>query len=135
LFEAEGLSSRLLRTIGVVVDITDRKKIVTQAPGMSRKESIEKVSSGIVHEINNSLTAVLGFSELALLMIPIDNKAHRHLTQVIAAGRKARELAQTIRRALNQSTSIPESVSLPSQPGSEPETPPIEVPDAIGPRR
>lgn len=135
LCETDESSSQLLRTIGVVVDATDRKQIVTHARDTSKKESIGLASSGVLHEINNSLTAVLGFSELALPMIPVDNKAHRHLTQVIIAGRKARELAQTIRRALNQSTSLPESVSLPSPSGAEPSTSPIEVPDAVGPCR
>ncbi len=133
--EREGGSSQLLRTIGLVVDMTDRRKVVARAQDASKKESIGLTCGGVLHEINNSLTAVLGFSELALPMIPVDNKAHRHLTQVIIAGRKARELAQTIRRAFKQSPPLPESVSLAPPSGSEPSTSPIEVPDAVGPRR
>jgi signal transduction histidine kinase len=87
-----------------------------------------------LHEFNNRLTAVLGFSELALSLIPTESKAHRHLQQVIAAGRNARELAQTIRRASDHAISYQESIP-PPQSGSDPSASQTEVPDVVGPHR
>ena len=42
------------------------------------------------------LRPILGFSELALPLIPADSKAHRHIRQVITAAKKSRELIQQL---------------------------------------
>ncbi len=96
---------------------------------------VNPLTGAMAHEFNNSLTAVLGFSELALALIPAETKAHRHIGQVITAGRKARELAQKIRRDMNRSLSSPISAAAPTHVSQEPSLLPIEVSDAVGPRR
>lgn len=118
----------------MLVDITDRKAFLTRTPPLSTMESPRTIPRSIFHDFNNSLTAVLGFSELALSLIPIDNKAHRHVQQVIAAGRNARELAQTIRRVSDHAVSYPEPIP-PPHPGSDPSTSQTEVPNVVGPHR
>lgn len=122
------------RTVGMLVDITDRKPLTTLLPPLPSMESRQTIPCSVFHEFNNSLTAVLGFSELAFSLIPIDNKAHRHIQQVIAAGRNLRELAQTMRRALDSAAFPQESIPL-SQPGSDPSPSQPEVPDVVGPCR
>jgi PAS domain S-box-containing protein len=133
-FEREHPSSQPRQTVGMLVDITDRKALLTRTPPLSTMESPRTIPRSVFHEFNNSLTAVLGFSELALSLIPADSKPHRHLQQVIAAGRNARELAQTIRRASDHAASYPESIR-PPQPGSDPSASQTEVPDVVGPHR
>jgi hypothetical protein len=118
----------------MLVDITDRKSPTSHTPHLSTIESRQTIPRTVFHEFNNSLTAVLGFSELAFSLIPIDNKAHRHIQQVIAAGRNVRELAHTIRRAVEPVGSHHESTP-PSQPGSDPSPSQPEVPDVVGPCR
>jgi PAS domain S-box-containing protein len=122
------------RTVGMLVDITDRKSPTSLMPHLSTMESWQTIPRTVFHEFNNSLTAVLGFSELAFSLIPIDNKAHRHIQQVIAAGRNVRELAHTIRRAVEPVGSYQESIP-PSKPGSDPSPSQPEVPDVVGPCR
>ena len=121
---------RPMRTIGMVVDITDRVHSEMVVRLVKEMETMRTVTGGIAHELNNSLTGVLGFSELALALIPAETKAHRHLIQVITAGRKAREVAQRIRRAIDHASSY----SIPRPVDQEPSTLPIEVSDAVGPR-
>lgn len=133
-FDREHAPARPRQTVGMLIDITDRKAFLTRTPPLSTMESPRTISRSVFHEFNNSLTAVLGFSELALSLIPTDSKAHRHLQQVIAAGRNARELAQTIRRASDHTACSPESI-LPPQPGSDPSASQTEVPDVVGPHR
>ncbi|MDH4301957.1 MAG: PAS domain S-box protein [Nitrospira sp.] len=128
--EGEGSMRRPMRTIGMVVDITDRVHSEMVVRVVKEMETMRTVTGGIAHELNNSLTAVLGFSELALALIPAETKAHRHLIQVITAGRKAREVAQRIRRAIDHASSY----SIPRPVDQEPSTLPIEVSDAVGPR-
>ncbi len=129
-FEGEGSMRRPMRTIGMVVDITDRVHSEMVVRVVKEMETMRTLTGGIAHELNNSLTAVLGFSELALALIPAETKAHRHLIQVITAGRKAREVAHRIRRAIDHASSY----SVPRPVDQEPSTLPIEVSDAVGPR-
>jgi signal transduction histidine kinase len=133
-FDREHLSTQPRQTVGMLVDVTDRTAPLTRTPPLPKMESPRTIPRSVLHEFNNRLTAVLGFSELALSLIPTDSKAHRHLQQVIAAGRNARELAQTIRRASDHAASYPESIP-PPQPGSNPSASQTEVPDVVGPHR
>lgn len=95
-FDGDGSSRQPVHTFGTVVDVTDRKTVETRRRETARMETIGTFAGGIAHELNNGLTAVLGFSELALPLIPAENKAHRHIRQVIAAAKKSRELIQQL---------------------------------------
>ncbi len=76
--------------------VVDRKKADVHRLAPARMEAISTFAGGIAHELNNGLTAVLGFSELALPLIPAESKTHRHIRQVIAAAKKSRELIQQL---------------------------------------
>ncbi len=91
-FEGGGSQRQPVRTLGMVVDVTDRKKVDARRRETARMEAVGTFAGGIAHELNNGLTAVLGFSELALPLIPTESKAHRHIRQVIAATKKSRGL-------------------------------------------
>lgn len=134
-FDGEGSTRRPNRTIGMVVDITDHVNTAMAIRVVEEMEAMKALTGGIAHELNNSLTAVLGFSELALALIPAETKAHRHITQVIAAGRKAREVTHRIRRALDHSLSYPVARAVPINADREPSAVSIEVSDTVGPRR
>lgn len=121
-FVGEGAARRPFRTIGAVVDMTLHKAAESSLRHASKMEAIGTLAGGIAHEFNNSLTAVLGFSELALGLIPADSKAHRHIQQVVAAGRKSRELVHQlltfsqrgdpVRRPLSLHSLLKESLKL-----------------------
>lgn len=95
-FAGDGASRQPIRTIGTVVDVTGRKHVEVRGREAARREAIGTFAGGIAHELNNGLTSVLGFSELALPMIPAESKAHRHISQVISGAKKSRELIQQL---------------------------------------
>ena len=95
-FNSDGSSRQPVRTLGTVVDVTDRKNVTARWRESARMEAIGAFAGGIAHELNNGLTAVLGFSELALPLIPAETKSHRHVEQVVAAAQKSRELIQQL---------------------------------------
>ncbi|MBK9306805.1 MAG: PAS domain S-box protein [Nitrospira sp.] len=132
--EDAGSRRRPTHTIGMVVDITDQVNASLVVQVVEEMETMRSLIGGIAHELNNSLTAVLGFSELALGLIPAETKAHRHVNQVIAAGRKAREVAQKIRRGLDHASSYPVTRAAEINSDQERSTVSIEVSDAVGPR-
>jgi PAS domain S-box-containing protein len=134
-FESEESKGRPQRTIGMVVDITDHVNASMMVRVVEEMETMRTLTGSIVHELNNSFTAVLGFSELALALIPAETKAHRHVHQVIAAGRKAREVALRIRRTLDHASSYQVARAVSINDEQEPSALSIEVSDAVGPRR
>ncbi|MGD0795393.1 MAG: histidine kinase N-terminal 7TM domain-containing protein [Dehalococcoidales bacterium] len=52
--------------VGVVRDITERKKMTEQLMMQDRLASIGQLTSGLAHELNNPLTSVISFSSLLL---------------------------------------------------------------------
>lgn len=95
----EGASACLLLIRRIATDRNSEVRAViaeAQRRAESKMQTIGLLAAGIVHEVNNTLTAVLGYGQLALKLIPADNKAHRHVQQVIASGRKSSELIQQV---------------------------------------
>jgi PAS domain S-box-containing protein len=111
-FDEEDTAHLPRRTLGMVVDVTNRKIADAWKRETSKMEAIGTLAGGIAHEFNNSLTAVLGFSQLALPLLPADSKAHRHIEQVVAAGQKSRALVHQLLTFSQQSGQVRRPLSL-----------------------
>lgn len=61
-----------------------------------RGEALGSLAGGIAHDLNNTLTAILGFTELAFPAIPAASRARRHLKHIMKAGGRAKDLIQQI---------------------------------------
>ena len=57
---------KVVRTVHIAKDITERKKIEEQLIVTDRLASVGELVSGVAHEVNNPLTSIVGFSELLL---------------------------------------------------------------------
>lgn len=90
----------------------EREHLLTQTQHLQKMQAIGTLAGGIAHEFNNSLTAVLGFSELALKAISKDHKVRRHLDQIIAAGRKSRDLVHQLLTFSQQGRHLKRPLSL-----------------------
>ena len=115
----DGVSSLLL----IFTDITERKRAQSayltarkdaeaHRQEARRMETMAILSGGIAHEFNNCLTAILGFSELAIPFVSPDSKAHGHLQQVVTASRRARDLVNQMLVFSRQTESAKQPVSL-----------------------
>jgi two-component system, NtrC family, sensor kinase len=52
--------------LGIIRDVTEQKKMQENLMATDRLASIGELASGMAHELNNPLTAVIGFSELLM---------------------------------------------------------------------
>jgi PAS domain S-box-containing protein len=93
----------ILRLAGVAEDITEQKRVeevLTKSERQfrlsSRMESIGTLAGGIAHDFNNILTAIMGYTELALASVPKGSRTQRNLQEVLTAGHRAKHLVLQI---------------------------------------
>jgi PAS domain S-box-containing protein len=89
-------SGRATRMVGTVQDITDRRQLEDQLRQSQKMEAIGRLAGGIAHDLNNALTAIAGYSELALGEVPPGHAARADVEEI----RKAAERAGSVTRQL-----------------------------------
>jgi len=79
-----------------------------------KMEAIGTLAGGIAHDFNNILSAVSGYTELALMQLPTDSKVHGQLTNVKKAAARAADLVRQILTFSRQTTQEKEPVQISS---------------------
>ncbi|MBF0549758.1 MAG: PAS domain S-box protein [Deltaproteobacteria bacterium] len=82
--------------ISVNRDVTHEVRLERQLRQAQKMEAIGTLAGGIAHDFNNILTAIMGYTEMALLGTPAKSLVRRDLDQVIKAGYRATELVRQI---------------------------------------
>jgi PAS domain S-box-containing protein len=82
-------------------DVTERKRaeeerqrLQAQLFQAQKLEALGTLAGGIAHDFNNMLSAIIGFTDLALDEIPQGSVAHRNLQEVLQASRRAKGVIQ-----------------------------------------
>ncbi|MBF0499455.1 MAG: response regulator [Candidatus Riflebacteria bacterium] len=85
----------------VVSDITEQKKsfqerqkFEARLQQLQKFESLEKLAGGIAHDLNNILTGIMGYADLAMLRLPNDSAARDNIQRIISAARNAANLGK-----------------------------------------
>ena len=87
---------RPLRLVGTVQDITERRLLEDQLRQSQKMEAIGRLAGGIAHDLNNALTAIAGYAELALGELASDHAARADVEEI----RRATERAGSVTRQL-----------------------------------
>jgi two-component system cell cycle sensor histidine kinase/response regulator CckA len=87
---------RPLRMVGTVQDITERRLLEDQLRQSQKMEAIGRLAGGIAHDLNNALTAIAGYAELALGEVASDHPARPDVEEI----RRAAERAGSVTRQL-----------------------------------
>jgi PAS domain S-box-containing protein len=91
--DAKGKAQRI---IGTVQDITDRRLLEDQLRQAQKMEAIGRLAGGIAHDLNNALTAIAGYAELALGELEATHAARSDVDEI----RRASERAASVTRQL-----------------------------------
>jgi PAS domain S-box-containing protein len=83
--------AKLIRTWGVMTDITELRRLQQELDRAYRLESIGRLAGGIAHDFNNVLTAVIGYAELARGRVQ-DETILRYLDGILKAAERAADL-------------------------------------------
>jgi PAS domain S-box-containing protein len=79
-----------------VKDITRSKNLEANLRQASKMEAIGRLASGIVHDFNNILGAVVGYTDLALGIVDHQTELANFLKEIRQAGLRATELVKQI---------------------------------------
>ncbi len=102
---------KILGLQGIARDVTEynqtraaKEKLEAQLLQAQKMEAIGTLAGGIAHDFNNILGAILGYAQLAEMVIPEDNKAKGHIKQILSASERAKGLVGQILAFSRQSS-------------------------------
>jgi signal transduction histidine kinase/ActR/RegA family two-component response regulator len=88
----------------------EKKELESQLQQAQKMESIGTLAGGIAHDFNNILSAIIGFSELAMDRTDKDSDIRDDLSEVLNAGNRAKELVKQILAFSRQTDHEPKPV-------------------------
>ena len=105
--------------LGIARDISQRKKteeeqkyLQKQMQHMQKMEALGSLAGGIAHDFNNILSAIIGYSEIALTDAPPNSQLEGNIRKVLQAGQRATDLVRQILAFSRQSDIEPRPVQV-----------------------
>jgi two-component system cell cycle sensor histidine kinase/response regulator CckA len=105
--ETQGFTSQIFRplrtdngdirgVVGIVRDITAKKRIETHLQQARKLEAVAELTSGIAHDFNNILTSVVGYISLARMKYKVRDSAYQSLEKAEKMAMRSSQLADTL---------------------------------------
>jgi two-component system, cell cycle sensor histidine kinase and response regulator CckA len=100
------------RMLGVVQDVTERKRLESQFLQAQKMEGIGRLAGGVAHDFNNLLTAILGYIEMATKKLPTENPAHEYFHSIRHAAERSAALTRQLLAFARRQITEPRLVDL-----------------------
>jgi two-component system, cell cycle sensor histidine kinase and response regulator CckA len=104
---------------GIVEDVTERiqsekerERLQAQLIQAQKMESIGRLAGGIAHDFNNVLSAIIGYSELALHETEPFGRLYEHLSEIRKAADRSVDLTRQLLAFARKQTVLPKVVDL-----------------------
>jgi two-component system sensor histidine kinase EvgS len=98
--------------IGVMLDVTDQKRLEAQLRQAQKMEAVGRLAGGIAHDFNNILTAIIGYGELLVRSLSQNETGRRRAEQICAAANKAASLTSQLLAFSRQQVVSPKVLDL-----------------------
>ena len=82
--------------VGVVRDISERKKIEHQLLHSQRMEAVGQLSGGIAHDFNNILSAIIGYGQILLMKMKEGDPLRVNVDHLLEATDRATHLTRSL---------------------------------------
>jgi PAS domain S-box-containing protein len=91
-----GINGSILYYQGIIEDISERKDLEQQLLQAQKMEAVGRLAGGVAHDFNNLLTAIIGYGQLSLANVAVDDPTHTNIQEIIAAGERAASLTRQL---------------------------------------
>ena len=98
---------KIIGMASFVNDITEQKLMEKSLAQAQKMESVGRLAGGVAHDYNNALTAIMGFTELAMMDSDPEGPLHADLNQIIKAGRRAQDITRQLLAFARKQTIAP----------------------------
>jgi PAS domain S-box-containing protein len=85
-----------IRLKGVLIDITENRKLEEQLLQSQKMEAVGRLAGGIAHDFNNMLSAIIGFAELIAIKESLSESAKTQLAGIVKAADRASTLTSQL---------------------------------------
>lgn len=94
------------------IDLSDRKRLEEQLQRSEKMEILGKLAGGVAHDLNNILSALVGYPELLLKRIDRSSDLRAPLETIRQSGEKAAVIVQDLLTLARRGVTSPTSISL-----------------------
>ena len=96
--------------VGIIHDLTERKRTEEQIVQAQKMEMVGQLSGGIAHDFNNLLTVIIGASETLGIRLKARPDLKQLSDNVLAAGERGAELTQRLLAFSRRQTLVPKII-------------------------
>lgn len=94
------------------VDITERRRMDDQLRRAERMQATGRLAGGVAHEVNNMMTAILGFGDFLQRSLPPDDERQSDVDEILKAARRASDVTRQLLAFSRQQVLHPRTVDL-----------------------
>jgi two-component system cell cycle sensor histidine kinase/response regulator CckA len=101
-----------IAVLGIVRDISERKKLEKQLLQAQKLEGIGRLAGGIAHDFNNLLTSMIGYVGLVNMKLKADDPCRDYIRQTLKAADRATTLVQQLLAFSRKAISKPRVIDI-----------------------
>jgi PAS domain S-box-containing protein len=103
---------RIVSFVSVGRDVTRERLLEEQLRQSQKMEAVGRLAGGIAHDFNNLLTAILGYGDLLLAELSVDDPRREDAVQIRRAGERAADLTRQLLAFSRRTVLQPRTISL-----------------------
>jgi two-component system, cell cycle sensor histidine kinase and response regulator CckA len=108
----KGVSGQFEFALGMMEDITERKRAEEQLREAQKMEAIGRLVGGVAHDFNNLLTGIMLYCDLLIAGLGAESRAHHHAGEIRMAAEQGAALIQQLLAIVRQQVVEPRLLCL-----------------------